>query len=159
MIKIKIIALGRLKEDYLRGAASEYKKRLSRYCDLEICEIEPAYISGNGVQSEIDAALEKEADAIIKKIPVGAAVMPLCIEGKQLSSEDLAREISSFQNSGTTVVFIIGSSFGLSQRIKQISGSNISMSKMTFPHQLARIMLLEQIYRAFKINEGGAYHK
>ena len=160
MIKVKIIALGKLKEQYLSQASAEYQKRLKNYCNLEIVEITPKSLSDNPSNAEINAALEKEADLILQKIPNNAYILPLCIEGKQFSSEEFSQKIENSVNLGkSTVVFIIGNSHGLSERVKQRANVKISFSKMTFPHMLARIMLLEQIYRAFKIKEGSAYHK
>lgn len=159
MIKITIICLGKLKEKYLADAVAEYKKRLSRYCSLNITELEPVRLSEKPSQSEISSALLKEAEMIIKKIPQNSDVFTLCIEGKPLTSEKFAENISFSQNTGKELVFIIGSSYGLSERVKALSKLRLSFSAMTFPHQLFRVMLLEQIYRAFKINEGSSYHK
>ncbi len=159
MIKITLICLGRLKEKYLKDACDEYKKRLSRYCSFEAIEIEPVRLSEKPSQAEIDAALSKEAEMIIKKIPQTSDVYTLCVEGKPLSSEKFAENIKASQNTGRNVVFIIGSSYGLSEKVKTLSRLRLSFSAMTFPHQLFRVMLLEQIYRAFKINEGSTYHK
>lgn len=159
MIKITLIALGRLKEKYLRDATLEYEKRLSRYCDLDIIEIEPLKIGDKPSPAEIEAALLKEAEQILKKIPKNSDVYTLCVEGKQLSSEDFSKNISEMSRQGRGITFIIGSSYGLSERVKAMSKVRLSVSKMTFPHQLFRVMLLEQLYRAFKINEGSAYHK
>lgn len=159
MIKITLITLGKLKEKYLREASAEYEKRLSRYCNLDIVELEPIKLSDKPSQSEIDSALQKEADMIIKKIPAASEVYSLCIEGKKLSSEEFADRNSKLTNEGKNITFIIGSSYGLSKNIKNLSNFKLSLSDMTFPHQLFRIMLLEQIYRAFKINEGSTYHK
>ncbi len=159
MIKVTVIALGKLKEKYLRDAVLEYEKRLSRYCDFEIIEIEPVKLPDNPSSAEIQNALEKEADFIIKKIPKSTEIIPLCVEGKQLSSENFAEKISQGTLSGRGMVFIIGSSYGLSERVKELSSTRLSLSKMTFPHQLFRVMLSEQIYRAFKILEGSTYHK
>ena len=159
MIKVTFITLGRLKEKYLTAAVDEYKKRLSRYCDLDIIEIEPARLSDNPSKSEIDNALEREAEIILKKVPANSTVFSLCVEGKQMSSEQFAQKIDEQTNAGKSLVFIIGSSYGLSERVKKSSNMRLSVSDMTFPHQLFRVMLLEQIYRAFKINEGSAYHK
>ncbi len=159
MIKITLITLGKLKEKYLREASLEYEKRLSRYCDLDIVELEPVRISDKPSQSEIDAVLQKEAEMIIKKIPAGTQVYSLCVEGKPLSSEEFAKKNGDLVNSGKGITFIIGSSYGLSEQVKKISDFKLSLSEMTFPHQLFRIMLLEQIYRSFKINEGSTYHK
>ncbi|MDO4608284.1 MAG: 23S rRNA (pseudouridine(1915)-N(3))-methyltransferase RlmH [Clostridia bacterium] len=159
MIKITLITLGKLKEKYLRDAVDEYAKRLSRYCKLDIIELNPIMLSDKPSQSEIDTALAKEAEMIEKRIPDGAEVVPLCVEGKSLSSEQLAEFVDTNTNSGKNMCFIIGSSYGLSDTIKQKATLKLSMSKMTFPHQLFRVMCLEQIYRAFKINEGSTYHK
>ncbi len=159
MIKITLITLGKLKEKYLRDAVDEYAKRLSRYCKLEIVELNPIALPEKPSQSEVDVALLKEAELIEKRIPDGARVITLCVEGKSFTSEKLAEFVNTNTNSGTNMCFIIGSSYGLSEVVKQKSDVKLSLSAMTFPHQLFRVMLLEQIYRAFKINEGGTYHK
>ena len=159
MIKVTIIALGRLKEKYLTEAVKEYSKRLSRYCVLDILELEPVRLPENPSQSEINSALDKEAEMIIKKIPEGSEVYTLCVEGKQMSSPQLAYKVKAASNMGRSLTFIIGSSYGLSEKVKKCSNIRLSLSEMTFPHQLFRVMLLEQIYRGFKINEGSAYHK
>lgn len=160
MIRIKIIALGHLKEKYLREASAEYEKRLSSFCKLEITELEPERLPENPNTSEIDAALDKESEKIIKTLPQGAVIIPLCIEGKLLESTELSKKIETIAlNGGSIICFIIGGSYGLSEKIKRLANLKLSMSPMTFPHQLARIMLLEQIYRAFKISQGGTYHK
>ena len=159
MIKITLITLGKLKEKYLREAVDEYAKRLSRYCKLDIVELNPINLPEKPSQSEIDAALLKEAELIEKRIPDGSVVTTLCVEGKSYSSEKLAEFAQTNTDSGKNMCFIIGSSYGLSDTIKQKSDLRLSLSAMTFPHQLFRVMLLEQIYRAFKINEGGTYHK
>lgn len=159
MIKVTIIALGRLKEKYLTEAVKEYSKRLSRYCVLDILELEPVRLPENPSQSEINSALDKEAEMIIKKIPEGSEVYTLCVEGKQMSSPRFAEKVNAASNMGRSLTFIIGSSYGLSEKVKKLSNIRLSLSEMTFPHQLFRVMLLEQIYRAFKINEGSAYHK
>lgn len=159
MIKITFITLGRLKEKYLRDAVDEYAKRLSRYCKLDIIELNPINLPEKPSQSEIDAALLKEAEMIEKRIPDGSMVTTLCVEGKLYSSEQLAQFVDTNTNSGKNMCFIIGSSYGLSDIVKQKSDLKLSLSAMTFPHQLFRVMCLEQIYRAFKINEGSTYHK
>ena len=159
MIKVTLIALGKLKEAYLRDAVSEYTKRLSRYCDLEIIELEPIKLPDSPSKSQIDAALLREAEMIIKKIPKNCDVYPLCVEGKQLSSEEFAEKVDDLSQQGRGIVFIIGSSYGLSETVKATAKMRFSLSKMTFPHQFFRVMLLEQVYRAFKINEGSTYHK
>ena len=159
MIKVTFITLGKLKEKYLRDAVDEYKKRLSRYCSLDIIELEPVKLPEKPSDNEINQALEKESLEINKRIPKDSAVFSLCIEGKELSSEEFADRIQDLSNMGKSLAFIIGSSYGLSPKVKMESDLRLSVSKMTFPHQLFRVMLLEQIYRAFKINEGSAYHK
>lgn len=159
MIKITIIALGKLKEKYLREASAEYEKRLSRYCKLDIIELEPVRLNEKPSQSEIDLALQKESEMIIKKIPAGSQVYSLCVEGKQFSSEEFAEKNEYIFSKGGSLTFIIGSSYGLDKKVKNLSDVRLSLSEMTFPHQLFRVMLLEQIYRSFKISEGSTYHK
>ena len=159
MIRLSLITLGRLKEKYLTSACEEYIKRLKGYCNLEIVEIEPMRLPDKPSQSEIDKALLKEAEMISAKIPKEATVFAMCIEGKQLSSEELADKIKENVNMGRNIAFIIGSSYGLCEQIKKNADIRLSVSKMTIPHQLFRVMLLEQIYRGFKINEGAMYHK
>lgn len=159
MIKIKIIALGKLKEKYLVDAFCEYRKRLGAYCDFSLEEINPVQLSENPSHDEIESALKKEAQMIMKKIPEKYRVVALCVEGKEQSSEDFAKTVEICKNEGKNICFIIGSSYGLSCEIKQKADQRMSVSKMTFPHQLFRVLLAEQIYRAFKICEGSKYHK
>ncbi len=160
MLNITIIAVGKLKEQYLRDASAEYQKRLSTLCKLNIVEINPEKLSDNPSAKEIENALNNEAKKIIEKIPKGAKVYSMCIEGKQCTSEELSKEIDNLALEGASnIVFIIGGSFGLSDEVKKLSAFRLSMSKMTFPHQIARIMLLEQIYRATQISIGTKYHK
>lgn len=160
MLGVTIICLGKLKEKYLRDASDEYSKRLSAFCKLNIVELTPEKLSDNPSQKEIENALQTEAKKVTEKIPKGAYIYSLCIEGKQVSSEELSAEFQNISVGGVSnIVFIIGSSFGLSDEIKRMSNKKLSMSKMTFPHQLARIMLLEQIYRAVQISAGTKYHK
>ena len=160
MLNITIIAVGKLKEQYLRDASAEYQKRLSTLCKLNIVEINPEKLSDNPSAKEIENALNNEAKKIIEKIPKGAKVYSMCIEGKQRTSEELSAEIDNLATMGASnIVFIIGGSFGLSDEVKKLSAFRLSMSKMTFPHQIARIMLLEQIYRATQISMGTKYHK
>ena len=151
MIKITVIALASLKEKYLKDAAAEYIKRLGAYCDLKIIELDPVRLPEKPSDAEINSALEREAELILKKIPAGDYVVPLCIEGKQLSSEEFSGVLEQEMNIGRGVTFIIGSSCGLADMVKRRADLRLSFSKMTFPHQLFRVMLLEQIYRAFKI--------
>lgn len=159
MMKITVIALASLKEKYMRDAGIEYEKRLSRYCKLKIIEIEPVRLPEKPSEAEISAALKREAELIIKKVPSGSLKIAACIEGKQFSSEEFAQKLNSAAMQSGAVTFIIGSSYGLSKEVKDSADIRMSVSKMTFPHQFFRIMLLEQIYRGFKINEGGTYHK
>lgn len=159
MIKVTLIALGRLKESYLREASDEYIKRLSRYCKLDVIELSPEQLPDNPSESVCSAALSREARNIAARIPGGAFVAAMCVEGKKASSERLAEIIGERCREGRPICFIIGSSYGLSDEIKRMADLKLSVSDMTFPHQLFRIMLLEQIYRGFKINEGSTYHK
>lgn len=159
-MNITVITLGKLKEKYLKDAVSEYSKRIGAYGKLDIIELTPARLSDSPTQTEITTALAKEAEEIKKKIPSGSYVFSLCIEGNQKSSEQLAEIFRNITVNGTSnIVFIIGSSFGLADVIKNLSDCKLSFSPMTFPHQLMRVMLLEQIYRAFQINTNGKYHK
>ncbi len=160
LISVTVIALGKLKEKYMREFSEEYQKRLSAYCKLNIIELTPKPLSDNPSENEIKNALAAEAQQIKQKIPSNSYVFSMCIEGKQSPSEDFSRKLSEITVNGkSNIVFVIGSSFGLSDEIKNISDFKFSMSEMTFPHQMARIMLLEQIYRAFQISNGGKYHK
>lgn len=159
-MNVTVICLGKLKESYLRDACAEYTKRLGAFCKINIVELNPVKLPDNPSQAQIDAALDTEAKLITEKIPKGAAILAMCIEGKQYSSEKFSALLENAGvEGGANAVFIIGSSFGLSEKIKQMSKYKLSMSEMTFPHQLARVMLLEQIYRAFQISSGGKYHK
>lgn len=158
-MNINIICVGKIKEDYFSKAAAEFEKRLSRFCSLNVIQIPDKSIPDNPSQAECDAVLQKEGEQIMKKISKGDIVVAMCIEGKQLSSEALAQKISDFQLQSSTIDFIIGGSLGLSNEIKRRADLKLSMSAMTFPHRIARLMLEEQIYRAFKINANETYHK
>ena len=159
-MNITVIALGKLKEKYLTDAINEYVKRLSAYGKPQIIALNPVRLSDNPSQTEIDNALAKEAEEIKKKIPNNSYVFSLCIEGKEKSSEAFAKAINDAAINGkSNIVFIIGSSFGLSPEIKALSDFKLSFSPMTFPHQLMRVILLEQIYRAFTIINHKQYHK
>ena len=160
MLKITVIAVGKAKEKYLADAYSEYAKRLSGYCNLNIIELAPCRADESSGKAATDAAIRDEGERILAKIPQRALVIPLCIEGKQMPSEALAKLIKDSSVEGVSeICFIIGGSYGLWDKVKAAGKIKFSMSEMTFPHQIARLMLLEQIYRAFKINEGGSYHK
>ncbi len=158
MYSIKLIAVGKLKEEYLRAASLEYSKRLQAFCSLKIIEVDECRLSDKPSQKEIENALENEAKTIMKH--ASGYIIPMCIEGKQMKSSDFSEKISNIAVTGSSEIsFIIGSSYGLSDKIKSMADFKMSMSEMTFPHQLARIMLLEQIYRAFMISSGKSYHK
>ncbi len=160
MLNTKIIGLGKLKENYLRDACAEYIKRLGAFCKLTVTELSPAKLPDNPNETQIACALKEEAKKIEACIGKGESVIALCIEGKELTSEKLSEEIDNFALSGeSSLVFVIGSSYGLDPEIKASAKLRLSMSRMTFPHQLARVMLLEQIYRAFMISSSGKYHK
>lgn len=160
MLSVHLICVGKLKEKFYREAVEEYLKRLNGYCKLNLVELPEVKLSQNPSQGEIQAALDKEGDAIRAKIPAGASIVAMCVEGKPRSSEELAKLVADWSmNSAKHLVFIIGGSYGLHPSIKKEAWVQMSMSPMTFPHHLARVMVLEQIYRAFKINEGSSYHK
>ncbi len=160
MITVNIICVGKLKEKYLRDACAEYTKRLTAFCKLHIIELQPFALSQNPAEAEINEGLRQEGKLILSKIPDSAYVVAMCIEGKQTSSPEFSKKIQDVALGGhSTVTFVIGGSFGLSDEVKKRADYKLSMSEMTFPHQLARVMLLEQIYRAFQISSGGKYHK
>ncbi|MBQ3137693.1 MAG: 23S rRNA (pseudouridine(1915)-N(3))-methyltransferase RlmH [Clostridia bacterium] len=160
MQNITLICIGKLKESYLRDAVGEYTKRLSGLCRLNMVEIPAEKLSDNPSPKEIENALESEGKKIAEKIPKGAYVYTMCIEGKQKTSEELSFEMDNLAVRGySNIAFIIGGSFGISEKVKAASSFRLSMSKMTFPHQMARVMLLEQIYRAIQISVGTKYHK
>ena len=160
MLSVHLICVGKLKEKFYIEACGEYVKRLSAYCKLQITELPEERLPQAPSRAQIDAALEREAAAIRAKLPPSASLVALCVEGKLRSSEELARLMDDWsQNSAKHLVFLIGGSYGLHPSIKAEAWVKLSMSPMTFPHHLARVMVLEQIYRAFKINEGSSYHK
>ena len=156
MRRIKLICFGKLKEPHWRAACAEYEKRLQAYCKLEIIELPPAALPDNPSAAQIEQALAAEAKLAGEKILKNTSVAALCVEGRQMSSEQLAAWIEA---QPSDIAFIIGSSCGLDEGLKAQAQLRLSMSAMTFPHQLARVMLLEQLYRAFQINIGGKYHK
>lgn len=145
MIKVNIVCVGKIKEDFYRQAVAEYTKRLSRFCKVEIKEL----AEGKNI--------EEEAESIVRAAK--GYIFALCIEGKKLSSESLAAEVKRLCDKGEEITFIIGSSCGLSEKVKSLANFKLSFSDMTFPHQLMRVILCEQIYRAFMINSGSEYHK
>lgn len=160
MLEITLITMGKLKEKFYLEAAAEYEKRLKGYCQFKLLELPECRLPDNPSTSEIVAGLEKEADLILTKIPKNCWFCVLTPEGKLLSSEALAERMHSVKVSGkSSLCFLIGSSFGMSPRLKEKADFKLSMSPMTFPHHLARIMVLEQIYRAETIQAGSRYHK
>ena len=160
MFEITLIAMGKLKESFYLSAASEYTKRLGGYCKFRLLELPEAKLPDDPSPGDIAAGLEKEADAILSKLPKGAWLCIFTPEGKELSSEEFAQKLRTVKNSGkSSACFLIGSSFGISPRIKAQADFRLSMGKMTYPHHLARIMVLEQLYRAEAIQAGSKYHK
>ena len=160
MFDITLITMGKLKEKFYISAAAEYEKRLSAYCRFQLLELPECRLPEDPSPSEISAGLEKEAELILSKIPKGAWFCVFTPEGKLLSSEALAQKISEVKLSGkSSACFLIGSSFGIAPRIKAKADMKLSMSPMTFPHHLARVMVLEQLYRSEAIQAGSKYHK
>ena len=160
MFEITLIAMGKMKEKFYLSAAAEYEKRMKGYCQFKILELPESRLPESPSPAEITMGLEKEADLILSKIPKGAWFCTLTPEGKLINSEALAEKLSAVKNSGkSSACFLIGSSFGMAQRIKDKADFKLSMSPMTFPHHLARIMVLEQLYRAESIQAGSKYHK
>ena len=160
MFDITLITMGKLKEPFYISAAAEYAKRLGGYCKFTLLELPEARLPENPSPAEISAGLEKEADLILSKMPKGAWFCVFTPEGKLLSSEDFAKTLKTVKNSGkSSACFLIGSSFGMAPRVKQRADLKLSMGPMTFPHHLARIMVLEQLYRAEAIQAGSKYHK
>lgn len=159
MINITIIAVGKLKEKYLRDGCNEYIKRLGATAKVSITEIDEEKAPDKPSAADIDRVVDKEGDRIIKKLPKGAQIIPLCIEGTEYSSPDFSRLIEKTAMSNSHICFIIGGSFGLSDKVKELGKSKLSFGKLTLPHQLARLVLLEQLYRAFSISGNSKYHK
>ena len=159
MMQITLITVGTLKEQYLRSAADEYKKRLSAHAEIREINLREARIANEDDANAVAQALESEADAILSHVPRGAIAVALCVEGKQLSSEELAAYVRQAQDSCGKLCFIIGSSHGLSPRVKAAAALRLSFSRLTFPHQLMRVLLLEAIYRSQTILAGKKYHK
>ena len=160
MQKVTIICTGKLKEKFYLDAAAEYTKRLSRFCTLTILELPEERLPESPSPAQIEAALAREADAVRAKLPAGCLLIAMCVEGQERSSEALARYLAEAAARGAGhIVFLIGSSYGMHPSLKQQADLRLSMSPMTFPHHLLRVMLLEQIYRAYQINAGSKYHK
>lgn len=160
MVNIHLFCVGKLKEKHFAAACAEYQKRLSAFCKLTITELPEERLPDAPSQAQIDAALEKEAALLFAKLPKNAKLIALCVEGKLLSSEALAAQIDKWTVEGTSnLALVIGGSFGLHPSVKEKAHLRLSMSPMTFPHHLARVMVLEQVYRAFQISLGTRYHK
>ena len=159
MMNVSVICVGKLKESYLRDGCAEYVKRLSAYCKINIVEVAEERASDNPKETEIAQILQKEGERIIAKIPKGSAVVPLCIEGREYSSPDFSALIEKISLDYSSLCFVIGGSFGLSAEVKALGKTKLSFGKMTLPHQLARLVLLEQTYRAFAISNNSKYHK
>lgn len=153
MIKINIIAVGKLKEKYLRDACNEYLKRLSAFAKVNVIEV-------NEYKSEdINQVIAKEGEAIAAKLPKSSYIIPMCIEGTQLSSEEISKKLENISLTNSEITFIIGGSNGISKEVKDLGDFKLSFGKITLPHQLMRVVLLEQIYRAFSISNNSKYHK
>ena len=160
MMNVTLICVGKMKEKFYIDAAAEYQKRLSAFCRLTLIELPEEKLPPNPSQALIDAALAREAAAVRSKLPPNSRTVALCIEGQMLSSTELARRLQAWEIGPTNkLAFLIGGSFGLDEKLKSEAWVMLCMCPMTFHHHLARVMLLEQIYRAFKISEGSAYHK
>lgn len=159
MANITLITVGTLKEDYLKSAVLEYKKRISKYARVDEVEIKEERIANEDDESEITRALYTEGEKILAAVPKGAVKIALCIEGKQYTSPELAGLISNELDKSGRIALIIGSSHGLSSTVKSACDVHLSVSKLTFPHQLMRPILLEAIYRSFTIIAGKKYHK
>ncbi len=160
MMNVTVVCVGKLKERCWTEACAEYSKRLRGSCSFSIIEVDEERIPDAPSPANIKNTLEKEGKRILSAVPKGAFIIAMCIEGRQRTSEGLAAQLERLALDGSgNVAFIIGGSWGLSDEVKQAAGIKLSMSEMTFPHQLARVMLCEQIYRAFQINGGGKYHK
>lgn len=158
-MNITVIGVGKIKEKYFTAAIDEYSKRLSRFVKLNIIEVADEKIPENASGKEMEQIKEKEGAKILSKLPPNSFTITLCIEGRMLSSEELAAEIADISMISNNITFIIGGSLGLSDTVKEKSSLRLGFGKMTLPHQLMRVVLLEQIYRAFKINNNESYHK
>ncbi len=159
MIGVKFITLGTLKEAYLREAAAEYEKRLSAFCRVQTVQLKEERLPDSPSEGEIRQALEREAQKIIAEMPPRSYKIAMCVEGKQLSSEELGDKLGDISERYSDICFIIGSSHGLSESVKNACDMKLSVSRLTFPHQLMRVLLLEAVYRGFNILKGTKYHK
>jgi len=160
MVNVTLLCVGKLKEAYWRDACAEYEKRLGAFCRFRLVEVAEERLPDNPSAAQIAATVEAEGRRLLDKLPRDAALLALCIEGKELDSPALAAYVERQTVAGTShIALVIGGSWGLSDEVKSRAALRLSMSPMTFPHQLARVMLLEQLYRSFQITTGGKYHK
>ncbi len=159
MIGVTVVCVGKLKEKYLKDGCNEYIKRLSAFSKINVVEVAEEKASDNPSASEIENIIEKEGGRIIAKIPKGSCVIPMCIEGSEFSSPDFSKFLEKISFDYSNVTFVIGGSFGLSSAVKNMGKVKLSFGKLTLPHQLARMVLLEQVYRAFSISNNSKYHK
>ena len=159
MVNIRIICVGKYKEKYWEAASAEYMKRLGAYCNVSVAELKEERLPANASRADEENVILKEGRSILGKVSAGDYVIALDIRGKELDSEELAQKIKETVFTHPTIDFIIGGSLGLSDEVKARADMKLSFGKITLPHQLARVVLLEQIYRAFKINAGETYHK
>lgn len=158
-MKISLITVGKLKEKYFKDAVAEYAKRLSRFGTLSIIEVPDEKIPDKASLKQEEAIREKEGIRILSQLKEGAYKIALCIEGQQFTSEELAKKLEQVSLQSSHIMFFIGGSLGLSDTVKKQADLSLSFGKMTLPHQLMRVVLLEQIYRAYKINHNESYHK
>jgi 23S rRNA (pseudouridine1915-N3)-methyltransferase len=160
MLSINIVCVGKIKEDYLKSAIAEYSKRLSKYCNLNIIELQDEKVPDKLNDNIINEIKQKEADAMLAKIKKDSYVICLDLKGKELTSEEFSKKIDDISlNFNSSITFVIGGTLGIGSSVLNIADEKICFSKMTFPHQLIRVFLLEQIFRAFKISKGETYHR
>ncbi len=160
MLTVTVVCVGKLKEAYWRDACAEYTKRLSAFCKINVVEVAEERLPDTPSAAQIAATVDAEGQRILSKIPAGASLVALCIEGKPMTSEALSEQLCAWAVGGASqLAFVIGGSHGLSDAVKREARLRLSFSPMTFPHQLARVMVLEQLYRSFHIASGGKYHK
>ena len=158
MLNINIVCVGKIKEQYLKDAINEYSKRLAKYCNLNIIELQDEKLPNKLYESLLNEVKEKEANKIIENIKKESYIIALDLKGKEYTSEEFSKKIESITNINSSITFIIGGTLGLTDRIREMANEKICFSKMTFPHQLIRVFLLEQIYRGFKISKNETYH-
>lgn len=159
MISVNVLCVGKLKEKYLKDGCNEYLKRLCAFSKVNVIEVAEERAGDNPSEAEIKNIILKEGARIISKIPKGSCVIPMCIEGQEYSSPDFSKELENISMNYSSVSFVIGGSFGLSDQVKALGKIKLSFGRLTLPHQLARMVLLEQIYRAFSISNNSKYHK